>query len=233
MKRLLRRMRNFVRRRMRIASVSGVRLGVGVIIDGATVLEGNNAIGERTVLDGAHVGRFSYVAHDSLLPHVWIGRFCAIADGVRAYLGRHPTDTFVSIHPAFYSRTSPTGRSFSALDRFDEHEYIDPEKRFVTHIGNDVWIGANVILVDGVTVGDGAIVGANSVVTHDLDPYGIYVGSPARLLRKRFDDQTISALLTLRWWDKPCEWISQHAELFDDVRRLLDACTAEGFYGQD
>ena len=76
-----------------------------------------------------------------------------------------------------------------------------------TVIGNDVWIGQNAVILPGVHIGDGAIIGANSVVGSDIEPYSIVVGNPAKLLRKRFDDELISLMLQFKWWDKSSEEI--------------------------
>ena len=77
-----------------------------------------------------------------------------------------------------------------------------------TVIGNDVWIGQNAVIMPGVHVGDGAIIGTNSVVASDVEPYTIVVGNPARVLRKRFDDELIDLLLAFRWWDRGVEEIN-------------------------
>ena len=77
-----------------------------------------------------------------------------------------------------------------------------------TVIGNDVWIGQNAVILPGVHVGDGAIIGANSVVGSDVPPYTIVVGNPAKCLRKRFDEELIDLLLKFRWWDKSIEEIN-------------------------
>ena len=76
-----------------------------------------------------------------------------------------------------------------------------------TVIGNDVWIGQNSVILPGVYIGDGAIIGANSVVGSDVEPYTIVVGNPAKVLRKRFDDDLIALLLRFKWWDKSIEEI--------------------------
>ena len=76
-----------------------------------------------------------------------------------------------------------------------------------TVIGNDVWIGQNAVILPGVHIGDGAIVGANSVVGSDIDPYTIVVGNPAKVLRKRFDDELIDLILRFKWWDRSIEEI--------------------------
>ena len=78
-----------------------------------------------------------------------------------------------------------------------------------TVIGNDVWIGQNAVILPGVHIGDGAIVGANSVVGSDIDPYTIVVGNPAKALRKRFDDELIDLMLRFKWWDKSIEDINE------------------------
>ena len=77
-----------------------------------------------------------------------------------------------------------------------------------TVIGNDVWIGQNALILPGVHIGDGAIIGANSVVGSDVDSYTIVAGNPAKVLRRRFDDELIALLLEFRWWDKSIKEIN-------------------------
>ena len=77
-----------------------------------------------------------------------------------------------------------------------------------TIIGNDVWIGQNATILPGVHIGDGAIIGANSVIGSDVDPYTIVVGNPARPIRKRFDEELIDIMEKLKWWDKSIEEIN-------------------------
>lgn len=92
-------------------------------------------------------------------------------------------------------------------------------------IGNDVWIGSNVTIMSGVTIGDGAAIAANSTVTRDVDPYAIVAGNPARLLRRRFDPETIERLLEVAWWNWSDERIEENIELLcsPEVGRFLDA----------
>ena len=78
-----------------------------------------------------------------------------------------------------------------------------------TVIGNDVWIGQNAVILPGVHIGDGANIGANSVVGSDVQPYTIVVGNPAKILRKRFDDELIDLLLRFKWWDKSIDEIQE------------------------
>ena len=77
-----------------------------------------------------------------------------------------------------------------------------------TLIGNDVWIGQNAVILPGVHIGDGAIIGANATVASDFPPYTVSAGNPARIIRKRFDDELIDLLERFKWWDKPIEEIN-------------------------
>ena len=156
------------------------------------------------------VGDFTYIADSEFESHVthlypWngdrliIGKFCQIAAGVEFVMnGANHQMNAVSTFP-FYTlegwEMEPPARS-------------DLPLKGDTVIGNDVWIGQNAVILPGVRIGDGAIIGANSIVGSDVDPYTIVVGNPARVLRKRFDDELIDLLERLRWWDKSIEEIN-------------------------
>ena len=143
-----------------------------------------------------------------------IGRYCSIGGGVDILLGgNHRTDWITtSPLPAFYGRTA------GGLDLAD----CECGRGDVS-IGNDVWIGQNATILSGVTIGDGAIIGACSVVTRDVPPYGVCVGNPGRVVRKRFADDTIERLLQLRWWDWDDERVAGMADvlLSGNVEALL------------
>lgn len=94
-----------------------------------------------------------------------------------------------------------------------------------TIIGNDVWIGENVTFLPGVKVGDGAIIGANSTVASDIEPYTIVAGNPAKFIRKRFNDKIINHLLKIKWWNWPIEKINENVKIlssenFNDLFKL-------------
>ncbi|MBQ3585985.1 MAG: CatB-related O-acetyltransferase, partial [Synergistaceae bacterium] len=93
-----------------------------------------------------------------------------------------------------------------------------------TVIGNDVWIGQNVTFLPGVHVGDGAIIGLNSTVTHDIPAYTVAAGNPAKVIRARFDDEMTGLLLRLRWWDKNIDEIQELIPLLTcpDIERVKE-----------
>ncbi len=130
-----------------------------------------------------------------------IGKFCQIASGVRFIMNG-------SAHSLDGASTYP----FKMMNGWG-HVSMNVTSKGDTVIGNDVWIGNNVTFMPGVKVGDGAIIGTNSLVTKDVKPYTIVGGNPAKIIRKRFDDETIKFLLTLRWWDWDIEKITENAEI--------------------
>ena len=156
------------------------------------------------------VGDFTYIADSDFESHVthfypWsrdnliIGKFCQIAAGVE----------FV-MNDANHKMNAVTTFPFYTLEGW-EMKIPDPAEmpfKGNTVIGNDVWIGQNAVILPGVHVGDGAIIGANSVVGSDVAPYTIVIGNPAKVLRKRFDDDLIGLLLKFKWWDKSIEEIN-------------------------
>ena len=126
-----------------------------------------------------------------------IGKFCSIACGTRFLMNsaNHALDSLSTyVFPIFYEEWDHGMEVTEAWDR-----------RGDIVIGNDVWIGYEAVILSGVTIGDGAIVAARSVVTRDVPPYTIVGGVPARTIRRRFDRETVDALLELRWWDWPVE----------------------------
>lgn len=134
-----------------------------------------------------------------------IGKFCSIACGAKfLFNSANHSLTSLSIYPF------PIFFEEWGLDRGQVTRAWDHKGDIV--IGNDVWIGYEAVILAGVTIGDGAIIGTRAVVTKDVPPYTIVGGVPAKPIRKRFSDDTIAALLALRWWDWPEERIAAHLD---------------------
>jgi virginiamycin A acetyltransferase len=129
-----------------------------------------------------------------------IGKFCQIA-----------TDVLFIMNGGNHSLNGLSTFPFKIFGNEWASVPLESESKGDTVIGNDVWIGYNAVIMPGVKIADGAIIGAKSVVTSDVPPYAIVAGNPARLIRKRFDDDVIEFLLRLKWWDWPLEKITKHA----------------------
>lgn len=165
-------------------------------------------------VNDSEINDFTYISINSRIVRTKIGKFCSIGPNCLFGWGLHPTDKFVSTHPAFYSVGNQAGLTFVAKNYFQEYSFIS--------IGNDVWIGANVVIIDGVQIGNGAIIAAGAVVTTDVPDYAIYGGVPAKLIRYRFDEKTISDLLKSRWWEKDLEWLKTNHKKFLNIDEFLN-----------
>lgn len=203
----------------------GIRIGPRCQLGYHSELEGGNTLLAGTVFSG-RLGYGSYLGENCRI-EATVGRFCSIASDVATIPGRHPTSECVSTHPAFYSLKGQAGFTFTRAQAFDEYAYADPAARVGVVIGHDVLISYGVRILEGVRIGDGAILAAGALVRTDVEPYAIYGGVPARKLGQRFDDETVRQLLDLRWWDRPVDWIRDHAPAFLDVPSFLATCRAE------
>ncbi|MBW7972765.1 DapH/DapD/GlmU-related protein [Bradyrhizobium sp. BR 10289] len=171
-----------------------------------TVRQREAQIGRRceilshTRIEYASLGDYSYLGEHCDVADATIGKFTAIANAVRIGAPNHPMGrasqhrfTYV---PEYYEASASRDRDFFAGRRGDR-----------VIVGNDVWIGHAAILLPGVTVGDGAVIGAGAVVSRDVAPYTIVGGVPARAIRTRFDDAVAASLRRIAWWDWPDELI--------------------------
>lgn len=145
-----------------------------------------------------------------------IGRFTSIAPSVRTHRGIHPTRTpFASTSPMFFSLRKQNGHTFATKQMFEE-------MTAPITIGNDCWICSNVFIAGGVKIGDGAVVYAGAVVTQDVPPYAIVGGVPAKIIRYRYDEDTINFLLKFKWWDRPIDWLKENWMLLNDIEELKE-----------
>lgn len=137
-----------------------------------------------------------------------IGDYCSIADRVVVYVGtrgRHALD-FVTTYPV--RQLYP-----SQVPRLCQSAHVSGDLSVT--IGSDVWIGREVLILSGVTIGHGAVIGARSVVTRDVAPYDKVVGAPARSIGSRFAPDVVAALLDLAWWELPEEVIAENVDALD------------------
>jgi acetyltransferase-like isoleucine patch superfamily enzyme len=196
----------------------------GSYLNKGSVLAGKNYIGKNVQLSNVKVGYGSVVNNYSDLTNAIVGKYCSVGVRVVTSEGSHPVDgKHVALHTAFYNTKRVHGFSYTKKDTFSDMKYIDREAGVQVIIGNDVWIGNNVNIFDGVTIGDGAAIASGAVVTKDVEPYAIYGGLPAKLIRFRFPQETIDRLLKDPWWDKPEAEIEKRAAAgdFDDVDVFL------------
>ena len=162
-----------------------------------------------------HVGKHTYCGSDLVVinrEQTVIGSFVSIGNGVQLGNGEHPTD-FLTTSPYLYFDFL----GFKSSDMPTHNEYT--VQKPIT-IGSDAWIGDGAYVMNGVTIGIGAIVGARSVVTKDVPPYAIAVGAPAKIIRYRFDPDTIARLLASEWWNLPDDTIRKIP--YDSPQQALD-----------
>lgn len=162
-------------------------------------------------LQGYEIGDYSYgqpkIIRFEDAPRIKIGKFCSVADGVTFMLGGNHHTGWVTTYPFsnFFERFYPCG-NIHYVD--GDVSRLEPLKGDI-NIGNDVWIGQEAFILSGVTIGDGAIVGARAVVAKDVAPYSIVVGNPAKHIRSRFDQEIVEDLLKIAWWDWNIEEIAK------------------------
>lgn len=186
-----------------------LEISKSVIMSGNCFLGHNVTLNERVIFSNSLIGDFSYINYNTIVNVATIGRFCSIGPNCVIGLGNHPTKKIVSTSPYIYAKSAFLDKGY-----YDEHSPVI--------IGNDVWVGANVTILNGVQIGDGAIIAANSVVRGYVPPYTIYGGCPARLIRKRFTGDEIDFLLKLEWWNKDDAWIKKNVAYFKDIKKMIE-----------
>lgn len=172
-----------------------------------------NKVHKYSRLRNVEMGDFSYVNRNSQVYSAEIGKFVCIGPEVLIGLGEHPSSVFVSSHPMFYSLQGDDFPKITEQQLFEEFP--------TTTIGHDVWIGARAILKTGISIGNGAIVAAGSIVTKDVEPYSIVGGVPAKHIRYRFESEQIEKLQQSAWWDKDLNWLKKHSSEMTSIDHFL------------
>ena len=144
---------------------------------------------------------------------IYIGKFCSIARDVKIFLGGEHNTNWITTFPI---------RIIFNLDGRGKDGH--PKTKGEVFIGNDVWIGYSSTILSGVKIGDGAVIGARSLVASDVDPYTIVAGNPSKVIRKRFSDEQIQKLLKIKWWDWDLSKILNNTHLLcqDNINRFIN-----------
>lgn len=187
---ILGRIRSLIHWRLQSKSL-GTKVHWTSYVDLASTLAGSNSVAQFSKVHDSRLGKFSYLAARAVVVRADLGSYCSIGPDTQVGgLDRHPISMF-STSPVFYDKNNPLNIvareiPFAASSRVS--------------IGSDVWIGARAIVLSGVNISTGCVIGAGSVVVRNTEPYGVYAGVPARLIRFRFPPDQISDLLSSQWW---------------------------------
>jgi len=166
-------------------------------------------VGARTKVAECSFGDYSYIVNDADIIYATVGKFCSIAAHTRINPGNHPLERVALNHFTYRSSAYGLGE--------DDADFFQWRRDHHVTLGNDVWIGHGAILLPGVSVGNGAAIGAGAVVSKDVPPFAIVVGVPGRVLRHRFAPEIVAALERIAWWDWPH---GRLAEGMQDFRRM-------------
>lgn len=165
-----------------------------------------NKVGAHCVLEHVNMGRYSYIEPNGMIQNADILQFVDIARNVRIGATQHPLQRPTTHHFTYRRELYSLGE--------DDHMFFHERETKRTMIGNDVWIGHGAVVQAGVSIGDGAVVGSNAVVTKDVPPYAVVGGVPAKIIRYRFPQEHIEKLCSIAWWNWDEETFVQHVDDF-------------------
>jgi virginiamycin A acetyltransferase len=209
----LNKVRDFEKKGLKVAETAN-------LLHAKINFEGHNSIGRYSKLSGnISIGRYSFIGEFNQLiaDELEIGRYCSFGPKISIHGGNHALTSLTTFNrPLLFDGRLKAAKNTGKLG-----------------IGNDCWIGDSAIILPGVrSIGDGAIIGAGSIVTRDVAPYSIIVGNPARPIKKRFSDEIITRLLKLKWWDLSEDQLKEIEYLFhldfvhdeEHAKNELDKC---------
>lgn len=176
----------------------------------------SSTLGERSTIQrygdiwGLELGRYSCVGRMCTIQETKIGSFCALADYLTIGCDDHDYK-MITTHPFWHDSSWGISDDVEFSKQYRKKEYEPP-----CEIGNDVWFGAGVIVCRNVRIGNGCVIGAGAVITKDIPPYSVVVGTPGRVIKKRFSDDVIARLEKCEWWNLPLSVIKDNLALFQD-----------------
>lgn len=176
------------------------------------VLGKNVKLGSVYTIIDTQIGDGTYISQNSIITNSRIGKYNSIGPNLLCGWGIHPING-ITTSPMFYSSKKQNGKTFSEFDKIEERKEII--------IGHDVFIGANVTILDGVTIGDGAVIGAGAIVSKDIPAYAVAIGCPIKIVKYRFRDDQIQALLRIKWWNFPEEQLQNVERMFFDIDAFI------------
>lgn len=201
-----------LRRRYPKAGIYTPSIGIGVRLGLHCQVGENSHLG-----DGVLLGDFSYInAGTRVGEGTSFGKFCSVSYNCQIGMPDHPVG-YMSSHPA----------TFGGYPRFNYFQ-VGFNGESAPKIGNDVWIGGNVVILRGVTIHDGAIVAAGAVVTKDVPAYSVVGGVPAKIIKYRFSLEKIQYLVSLRWWDLSINELYKYRQLFESKENWFDKVKMSG-----
>ncbi len=167
-----------------------------------SVLDKYVEIQRRGYINSSNVGFGTYTGLNTVVHFADIGKYCGISWGCSIVgLAWHDYQNLSSYPKSRWKRI------------FDVEIGTETDKSHIK-LGNDVWMGCNSVVLNGLEIGDGAVIGAGSVVTKDVPPYAVVAGNPAKIIKMRFSDEIIETLLKIKWWDFPPEVIAEDIQFF-------------------
>jgi acetyltransferase-like isoleucine patch superfamily enzyme len=190
------------------------------LIDDASIVSKKAKINRAVKIYDSVIDSYSYVGGGSDIVCTEISKFCSIAHNCTIGIGNHSLKN-ISTSPIFTEQNNGTGSSWTTKNTTEKFNRVS--------IGNDVWIGTKVIIMGGLSIGDGAIIGAGSIVTKDIPAYAVAAGVPAKVIRYRFEEPVVERLLAMKWWNLSEEKLKKNIDLFQtenfnlsDLKRFED-----------
>lgn len=176
-------------------------------IDNKSVISRKAKVYGMVQVSDSTMGDYSYIGRKSRLIHADIGKYCSIGSETRVGMGTHTLDK-LSTSPIFTEKRNGTGHSWV------DTSAVNPFKRVT--VGSDVWIGQRAMIMGGITIGNGAVVGAGAIVTKDVPPFAIVAGVPAKVIRFRFSQDTIETINKVKWWELDDKELQKQIGLFQN-----------------